>query len=82
MSQGVGVIACIGELLEEREAGKTFDVIFQQLKAYAGNFFFFFGSSVFHHNPFLGLLRKQSKIKTEVVELQFVFVKNQFYSTV
>lgn len=30
------MIACIGELLEEREAGKTFDVCFQQLKAYAG----------------------------------------------
>nr|UER43288.1 PDTPI protein [Populus tomentosa] len=35
LSQGVGVIACIGELLEEREAGKTFDVCYQQLKAYA-----------------------------------------------
>ncbi|XP_004230885.1 triosephosphate isomerase, chloroplastic [Solanum lycopersicum] len=35
LSQGVGVIACIGELLEEREAGKTFDVCFQQLKAFA-----------------------------------------------
>jgi triosephosphate isomerase len=36
LSEGLGVIACIGELLEEREAGKTFDVCFQQLKAYAG----------------------------------------------
>ncbi|KAK4437700.1 Triosephosphate isomerase, chloroplastic [Sesamum alatum] len=35
LGQGVGVIACIGELLEEREAGKTFDVCFQQMKAYA-----------------------------------------------
>lgn len=35
LSQGVGVIACIGELLEEREAGKTSDVCFWQLKAYA-----------------------------------------------
>ncbi|KAK6159538.1 hypothetical protein DH2020_006852 [Rehmannia glutinosa] len=35
LSEGVGVIACIGELLEEREAGKTFDVCFQQMKAYA-----------------------------------------------
>ncbi|KAL3350877.1 hypothetical protein AABB24_023335 [Solanum stoloniferum] len=35
LSQGVGVIACIGELLQEREAGKTFDVCFQQLKAFA-----------------------------------------------
>ncbi|XP_027349159.1 triosephosphate isomerase, chloroplastic-like isoform X2 [Abrus precatorius] len=35
LSQGLGVIACIGELLEEREAGKTFDVCFQQLKAFA-----------------------------------------------
>ncbi|QCD97955.1 triosephosphate isomerase, chloroplastic [Vigna unguiculata] len=35
LGQGLGVIACIGELLEEREAGKTFDVCFQQLKAYA-----------------------------------------------
>lgn len=38
LSQGVGVIACIGELLQEREAGKTFDVCFQQLKAFAGRF--------------------------------------------
>lgn len=36
LNQGLGVIACIGELLEEREAGKTFDVCFKQLKAYAG----------------------------------------------
>uniref|UniRef100_A0A2P2L0P7 Triosephosphate isomeraseic-like n=1 Tax=Rhizophora mucronata TaxID=61149 RepID=A0A2P2L0P7_RHIMU len=35
LSQGPGVIACIGELLEEQEAGKTFDVCFQQLKAFA-----------------------------------------------
>ncbi|KAI7736369.1 hypothetical protein M8C21_033821, partial [Ambrosia artemisiifolia] len=36
LGQNLGVIACIGELLEEREAGKTFDVCFKQLKAYAG----------------------------------------------
>ncbi|KAL8228387.1 hypothetical protein R6Q57_015971 [Mikania cordata] len=35
LGQDLGVIACIGELLEEREAGKTFDVCFKQLKAYA-----------------------------------------------
>ncbi|KAI3780917.1 hypothetical protein L2E82_10910 [Cichorium intybus] len=35
LGQNLGVIACIGELLEEREAGKTFDVCFKQLKAYA-----------------------------------------------
>ncbi|KAI8533122.1 hypothetical protein RHMOL_Rhmol11G0271600 [Rhododendron molle] len=36
LSQGLGVIACIGELLKEREEGKTFDVCFQQMKAFAG----------------------------------------------
>ncbi|XP_047329802.1 triosephosphate isomerase, chloroplastic [Impatiens glandulifera] len=35
LSQNVGVIACIGELLKEREEGKTFDVCFQHLKAFA-----------------------------------------------
>lgn len=35
LNQGLGVIACIGELLEEREAGNTFNVCYQQLKAYA-----------------------------------------------
>ncbi|KAK4775293.1 hypothetical protein SAY86_010228 [Trapa natans] len=35
LSQGLRVIACIGELLEEREAGNTFDVCFKQLKAYS-----------------------------------------------
>lgn len=35
LSQGLKVIACIGEQLHEREAGKTFDVCFQHLKAFA-----------------------------------------------
>ena len=30
------MVACIGELLTEREAGKTEEVCFQQLKAIAG----------------------------------------------
>jgi triosephosphate isomerase len=33
ISEGVGVIFCIGEKLEEREANKTKDVCFRQLKA-------------------------------------------------
>lgn len=32
LSEGLSVIACIGELLEEREAGKTQDVVFRQTK--------------------------------------------------
>lgn len=35
LSQGLGVIACIGELLEEREGGNTFDVCYRQMKAFA-----------------------------------------------
>jgi len=34
-SQGITVIGCIGELLEEREANKTMDVLERQLQAYA-----------------------------------------------
>ncbi|XP_042494880.1 triosephosphate isomerase, chloroplastic [Macadamia integrifolia] len=37
LSQDLKVIACIGEKLEEREAGKTFDVCFQHMKAFADN---------------------------------------------
>ncbi|XP_020277237.1 triosephosphate isomerase, chloroplastic [Asparagus officinalis] len=37
LSQNLKVIACIGEKLEERESGKTFDVCFQQMKAFADN---------------------------------------------
>ena len=33
--RGLGVIACLGESLEEREAGRTADVITRQLAAYA-----------------------------------------------
>ena len=36
LGQGLKVIACVGEKLEEREAGNTFDVCFRQLKAFAG----------------------------------------------
>ncbi|CAI5960288.1 unnamed protein product [Closterium sp. NIES-65] len=35
LSKGLKVIACVGELLEERESGHTFDVVFEQLKATA-----------------------------------------------
>ncbi|RWS17639.1 triosephosphate isomerase-like protein [Dinothrombium tinctorium] len=35
LDEGLKVIACIGETLEEREAGKTTDVVFTQMKAIA-----------------------------------------------
>jgi len=35
LESGLGVIACIGEKLEEREAGRTEEVVFQQLSAIA-----------------------------------------------
>lgn len=38
------VIACVGELLEERETGKTEEVVFRQTKAIAGNDFHLFTS--------------------------------------
>ncbi|KAJ4968195.1 hypothetical protein NE237_014896 [Protea cynaroides] len=37
LSQDLNVMTCIGEKLEEREAGKTFDVCYQQLKAFVDN---------------------------------------------
>ena len=37
MESGLHLIPCIGEKLEEREAGKTNEVCFQQLKAIADN---------------------------------------------
>lgn len=36
LEEGVKVIACVGELLEEREAGKTFEVVFRQTKVISG----------------------------------------------
>mgnify|MGYP003642458631 CR=1 FL=1 len=35
LAQGLGLIACIGEKLEERESGNTMDVVLGQLKAFA-----------------------------------------------
>lgn len=35
LESGLNVIACIGELLEEREAGKTEEVVYRQTKALA-----------------------------------------------
>lgn len=35
LSEGLKVMACVGELLEEREAGKTQEVVFRQTKAIA-----------------------------------------------
>lgn len=36
LESGLGVIACIGEKLDEREAGITEKVVFAQTKAIAG----------------------------------------------
>lgn len=41
LSQGLKVIACIGETLEQREAGTTLTVVAEQTKAIAGAFFFY-----------------------------------------
>lgn len=38
LSIGLKVIACIGETLEQREAGSTIEVVAAQTKAIAGNF--------------------------------------------
>jgi hypothetical protein len=38
LSQGLKVIACVGETLEQREAGSTMDVVAAQTKAIAGTF--------------------------------------------
>jgi triosephosphate isomerase len=35
LSKGLGVIACVGEKLDDREADRTTDVVFEQLQAYA-----------------------------------------------
>uniref|UniRef100_UPI00398F84EA triosephosphate isomerase-like n=1 Tax=Pristiophorus japonicus TaxID=55135 RepID=UPI00398F84EA len=37
LEQGLGVIACIGEKLDEREAGSTDKVVFDQVKVIAAN---------------------------------------------
>ena len=36
LSVGIKVIACIGEKLEEREAGKTEEVVYRQMQAIIG----------------------------------------------
>lgn len=38
MAAGLRPIACLGETLEEREAGKTLDVVFRQLDAFTNDF--------------------------------------------
>ena len=37
LSVGLNIIPCIGELLTDREAGKTEEVVFAQMKAIADN---------------------------------------------
>ena len=37
LESGLGVIACIGEKLDEREAGKTEEVVFRQMDAIKGS---------------------------------------------
>lgn len=37
LNEGLNVIACIGELFEEREAGKTTEVVFRQTQVISSN---------------------------------------------
>ena len=37
LESGINVLPCIGEKLEERESGKTEEVVFRQIKAIADN---------------------------------------------
>lgn len=39
LSQGLKVIACVGETLEQREAGTTMEVVAAQTQAIAGTYF-------------------------------------------
>lgn len=39
LAQGLKVIACVGETLEQRESGATMDVVASQTKAIAGKYF-------------------------------------------
>ena len=40
LSAGLNLIPCIGEKIEEREAGKTEEVVFRQTKAIVGMYVF------------------------------------------
>ena len=38
LAAGLHLIPCVGEKLEEREGGKTEEVVFRQMKAIAGSY--------------------------------------------
>lgn len=46
LSQGLKVIACVGETLEQRESGSTMAVVAAQTQSIAGALFLMFGFSV------------------------------------
>ena len=46
LSKGLKVIACVGETLEQREAGTTMEVVAAQTKAIAGKQWYIFKSVV------------------------------------
>ncbi|KAH7537199.1 hypothetical protein FEM48_Zijuj03G0066900 [Ziziphus jujuba var. spinosa] len=48
LSQGLKVIACVGETLEQRESGSTVDVVAAQTKAIAGAYLVSYESSILH----------------------------------
>lgn len=50
LSQGLKVIACVGETLEQREAGTTMEVVAAQTKAIAGIYFRTKIASTFLHH--------------------------------
>lgn len=53
LSKGLKVIACVGETLEQREGGKTLEVVSDQIKAIAGKFFLSCFFHVLKNHPVL-----------------------------
>lgn len=49
LAQGLKVIACVGETLEQRESGSTVEVVAAQTKAIAGAYLVPYESSILQH---------------------------------
>jgi triosephosphate isomerase len=63
LATGLKVIACIGEHIEDREAGKTNDVLFKQLDALASN----------HHSCLFVFLFRSLSLSLSMANLFFFF---------
>lgn len=79
LESGLKVIACIGETLEEREAGKTEEVVFRQTKALLPAIGNNWANVVLAYEPVWAIGTGKTATPQQVIFMLYILISNYMY---